>query len=168
MSQLTQSNSSPQAGATSTTSGLARSERIVTMIAIILGVAAAIYLLVSLLTTHEVCYGMRADRLLCQPMDGLAIERAFLTLMYPALLFVAAAAGAFWQTRTTEPGARSTAYGLLVSSVIVLIGIIIPALASAGFFLAPATIAITIAAVLGTIKFFQDYRDYRAARRSGE
>ncbi len=163
MPQLTQSNSTPQTGATPALSGLVRAERIVTVIAIVLGAAAAIYLLVSLLTTHEVCYGMRADHLLCQPMDALAMERAFLTLLYPAVLFVAAAAGAFWQTRATDSGARSTAYGLLVTSVVVLIGIIVPALASAGLFLAPATIAITVAAVLGTIKFFQDYRASRAS-----
>jgi hypothetical protein len=165
MSQMTQTNPTPQAGAPSMMNRLARAERITTIVAIILGVAAAIYLLVTLLTEHEVCYGMRADRLLCQPVDAVAAERAALVLLYPGVLFAAAAVAAFWQTRAIEPGARSTAYGLLVTSVVVLIGIVVPALAGAGLFLAPATLAITVAAVLGTIKFIQDYR---AGRATGE
>jgi hypothetical protein len=163
MSQMTQTNPAPQAGAPAIITRLARAERITTIVAIVLGVAASIYLLVTLLTEHEVCYGMRADRLLCQPVDAVAAERAALVLLYPGVLFAAAAVAAFWQTRTAEPGARNTAYGLLVSSVVVLIGIIVPALAGAGLFLAPATLAITVAAVLGTIKFIQDYRAGRAA-----
>ena len=95
----------------------------------------------------------------------MAVERAFLTLLYPGVLFVGAAAGAFWQTRATDPGARSTAFGLLVSSVLVLIGIIVPDLAGAGLFLAPATLVITVAAVLGTIKFIQDFRGGRRHRQ---
>ena len=162
MSQMTQTNSAPQASAPAIMTRLARAERITTIVAIVLGAAAAIYLLVTLLTEHEVCYGMRADRLLCQPVDAVAAERAALVLLYPGVLFAAAAVAAFWQTRATEPGARSTAYGLLVTSVVVLIGIVVPALAGAGLFLAPATLAITVAAVFGTIKFIQDYRAGRA------
>lgn len=158
MSQLTQSDPAPQADVAPVMSGLARAERIVTIIATVLAAAAAIYLLVTLLTEHEVCYGLGADRLLCQPVDTVAAERAALVLLYPGILFVGAAAGAFWHTRAVEPGARNTAYGLFVSSVVVLIGIVIPAIAGAGFFLLPATLVITVAAVLATVKFVQDYR----------
>src|SRR5579859_2812692 len=79
-----------------------------------------------------------------------------------------ATAGAFWHTRATEPGARSTAYGLLVSCVVVLIGIIVPAISGAGLFLLPATLVITVAAVLGTIKFIQDFRAGRHLSPSGD
>ena len=168
MSLMTQTNPSPPAGAAPMLSGLARAERIVTIVASVLGVAAAIYLLVTLLTEHEVCYGLQANRLICQPVDVIAAERAALVLLYPGVLFFGAAAGAFWHTRATDPGARSTAYGLLVSSVVVLIGIVVPAIAGAGLFLLPATLAITLAAVLGTIKFFQDYRAGRAASPPGD
>ena len=144
-------------------SRLARAERIVTLIALALGVLAAIYLMVTLLSEHEVCYGMQANSLLCKPVDAGAAGWALLILLYPAVLLAAAAAGAWWQTRAVDPGAQSTAYGLLVTSALVLIGIVLPAVATAGFFLAPATIAITVAGVLGTIKFAQDYRAGRAA-----
>jgi len=168
MSEMIQTNPAPQAGATPTPSGLVRAERITAIIAIALGVIAAIYLLVTLLSEHEVCYGLRADHLVCQPVDVVAAERAALVLLYPGVLFAAAALGAFWHTRATDPGARSTAYGLLVTSVIVLIGIIIPAFAGAGLFLAPATFVITITAVLGTIKFIQDFRAGRSWKSLGD
>jgi hypothetical protein len=144
-------------------SRLARAERIVTLIALALGVLAAIYLMVTLSTEHEVCYGMQANSLICRPVDAGAAGWALLILLYPAVLLAAAAAGAWWQTRAVEPSAQSTAYGLLASSVVVLIGIVLPAAATAGFFLAPATIAMTIVGILGTIKFAQDFRAGRAA-----
>jgi hypothetical protein len=165
MSQLTQSDHTSQAGPAPAISGIARAERITTIAAIVLAVAAAIYLLVTLLMEHEVCYGMSADRLLCQPADAVAIERAALVLLYPGVLFVGAAVGAFWHTKATEPSARNTAYGLLVTSVAVLILIVAPALLGAGLFLAPATLVITITAILGTIKFIQDFQSGRAAER---
>ena len=151
-------------------SRLARAERIVTLIAVALGALAAVYLMVTLATEHEVCYGMQANNLICRSVDAGAAGWALLILLYPAVLLAAAAAGAWWQTRAVEPSARSTAFGLLASSVVVLIGIVLPAVATAGFFLVPATIAITVAGVLGAIKFTQDYRAGRAAERarSGE
>lgn len=144
-------------------SRLARAERIVTLIALALGALAAVYLIVALLTEREICYGMQANNLLCRPGGAGAAGWALLILLYPAVLLAAAAAGAWWQTRAVDPGARSTAFGLLASSVVVLIGIVLPAVATAGFFLAPATVAMTVAGILGTIKFAQDFRAGRAA-----
>jgi hypothetical protein len=144
-------------------SRLARAERIVTLIAVALAALAAVYLIVTLVAEDEVCYGMQANNLICRSVDAGAAGWALLILLYPGVLLAAAAAGAWWQTRAVEPSARSTAFGLLASSVVVLIGIVLPAVATAGFFLAPATIAMTVAGVLGTIKFIQDYRAGRAA-----
>lgn len=161
MSEMTESNPAIQPGATSPLMRIARAERIMTNIAVALADAAALYLLASLLSAHEVCYGMRAGRLLCQPVDAIAAARAALVLLYPGVLFVGAVVGAFWQTRP-DVSSEGTAYGLLVSCVVVLIGIVAPAVFGAGLFLVPATVAITIAAILGTIKFIQDYRSKRA------
>ncbi|HEX9038368.1 MAG TPA: hypothetical protein VF808_15405 [Ktedonobacterales bacterium] len=144
-------------------SRLARAERVVTIIAVGLAAIAAVYLLVTLLSEHEVCYGMTASHLLCQQVDVTAAERAALVLMYPGVLFVGAAAGAFWHTRAVEPGARSTAFGLLASCAVVLVGIVVPAVSGAGFFLLPATIAMSVAAILGAVKFGQDFRASRGA-----
>ncbi|MGH2503899.1 MAG: hypothetical protein ACRDID_15420 [Ktedonobacterales bacterium] len=167
MSQISQTDdAAPQAGAAVPLSGLARAERLTTIAAIALAVIAAIFLYVSLFTEHEVCYGLRADHLQCQPLDVVAAERAALVLLYPGVLFAAAALGAFWHARATEPSSRSTAYGLTVSSVVVLIGIIVPALAGAGLYLLPATAVITATAVIATVKFIQDFRAGRAQRAS--
>lgn len=135
-----------------------QAERILTYVAVTLAALAAAYLLFTLLSEHEVCYGMQADKLLCQPVDGIAAARGALVLLFPGILFVGAAVGALWQTRATTPDARSTAFGLLVSSTVVLIGIVVPALAGAGFFLAPATALMTVVALLGTVKFVLDWR----------
>lgn len=144
---------------------LARAERIITLIALALGALAAVYLLAPLLTEHEICYGMQANKIICQPVDAVSAGRALLILLYPSVLLVAAAAGAWWQTHATEPSARSTAFGLLASSALVLIGIVLPAIATAGFFLVPATVAMTVAGILGAIKFTQEYLAGRAAER---
>jgi hypothetical protein len=133
-------------------------ERILTYVSVALAVVAAAYLLFTLLSEHEVCYGMQADKLLCQPVDAIAAARGALVLMFPGVLFIGAAAGALWQTRASAPDARNTAFGLLVTSTLLLIGIVVPALAGAGFFLAPATLLMTVVAILGTVKFVQDWR----------
>lgn len=135
-----------------------QAERILTYVAVALAALAAAYLLFTLLSEHEVCYGMQADKLLCQPVDGIAAARGALVLLFPGVLFVGAAVGALWHTRATAPDARSTAYGLLVTSTVVLIGIVVPALSGAGFFLAPATALMAVVAILSTVKFVQDWR----------
>ncbi len=133
-------------------------ERILTYISVALAGVAAAFLLFSLLSQREACYGMEAGHLLCQPVDALAAARAALVLMFPGVLFVGATIGALWQIRAHTPDARNAAFGLLVTSDILLIGIVVPALAGAGYFLAPATLLMTIVAILGTVKFVQDWR----------
>jgi hypothetical protein len=133
-------------------------ERILTYVAVALAAVTAAYLLFMLLSQHETCYGMQANKLLCQPVDAVAAARGAVVLAFPGLLFVGAAVGALWQTRARASENRNAAFGLLVTCTLLLIGIIVPALSGAGFFLAPATLLITIVAILGTIKFAQDWR----------
>jgi tellurite resistance protein TehA-like permease len=137
---------------------VSEAERILTYIAIALAAMAAAYLLFTLLSEHETCYGMQAGKLLCQPVDALAAARGALVLLFPGVLFVGAAVGALWQTRAKAPDARSTAFGLLVTSALLLVGIIMPALSGAGLFLAPAAALMFIVALLGAVKFVQDWR----------
>ncbi|MDE3231507.1 MAG: hypothetical protein KGO05_16635 [Chloroflexota bacterium] len=137
---------------------LAQAQRILTYLAVALAAIAAAYLLFTLLSEHEVCYGMRADKLLCQPVDAMAAARGALVLLFPGVLMVGAAVGALWGLNAKAPDHRSTAYGLLVTSDVVLIGIVAPALDGAGFFLVPATVVMTIVAILATIAFIHDWR----------
>lgn len=137
---------------------LALAQRILTYIAIALASVTAAYLLFTLLSQHEVCYGMRADKLLCQPVDALAAARGAVVLLFPGVLMVGAAVGALWQLSARASDNRSAAYGLLVTCVVVLIGIVVPALSGAGFFLVPATVVIAIVAIIATIRFFRDWR----------
>ncbi len=133
-------------------------ERILTYITIAVAAISAAYLLFMLLSQHETCYGMQASKLLCQPVDATAAARGAVVLAFPGLLFVGAAVGALWQTRPGVSENRSTAFGLLVMCTLLLIGIVVPALSGAGFFLLPATLLLLVVAILGTIKFVQDWR----------
>jgi hypothetical protein len=45
-----------------------------------------------------------------------------------------------------------------VTCALLLLGIVVPALAGAGFFLLPATLLVVAAAILGAVKFWQDWR----------
>lgn len=137
---------------------IADAERILTYIAVALAAVAAAYLLFMLFSQHETCYGMQADRLLCQPVDAVAAARSALVLLFPGVLMVGAAAGALWHSRAQAPDARSAAYGLLVTSALLFVGIIIPAMSGAGLFLAPAALVISIVTVLATIKFLSEWR----------
>lgn len=137
---------------------IAQIERILTYLTIALAIGAAIYLAVTLFSDHEVCYGMQSTKLLCQPVDAVATERAALVMMYPAVLFFGGCAAGIWQTRAVEPSARSTAYGLLVTCALMLLGIILPAVTTSGFFFLPGTAALTAVAIVGTVKFVRDWR----------
>lgn len=137
---------------------LASAQRILTFVSVGLAVVAAAYLLFMLFSEHETCYGMQASKLLCQPVDAVAAARSAVVLTFPAVLFLGAAAGALWQLRAVAPDARNAAFGLLVTCTLLLVGIIVPALAGAGFFLAPATLLMLVVAILGTVKFVQDWR----------
>jgi hypothetical protein len=164
MSDTTPTDDSPRTSAAPLT-GIARWERWATLAAIVLAAIAAIYLYVMLFSEHEVCYGLSASKLLCQPLDAAAFGRATVVWGYLAVLFGATALGAWWHAGATEPSARSAAYGLTVTSWVVLIGILIPGVAGSGLYLLPAGLAITAAVVLATIKFFQDFRSASRATR---
>lgn len=133
-------------------------ERILAYVALGIAALTSAYLLFMTLSEHETCYGMQAGKLLCQPVDATAAARSLIVLAYPGVLFVGATIGAIWQTRAQAPENRNTAFGLLVMSTLVLVGIMVPALAGAGFFLLPATLLVVIVAILGVVKFWQDWR----------
>lgn len=133
-------------------------ERILAYVAVVVAAISAAYLLFMLLSEHETCYGMQADKLLCQPVDAIAAARGALVLLFPGVLYVGATVGAVWQTRATVAENRNAAFGLLVTCALLLLGIVVPALSGAGFFLVPATLLVVVVAILGTVKFTQDWR----------
>ena len=133
-------------------------ERILAYVAVVVAAISAAYLLFMLLSEHETCYGMQADKLLCQPVDAIAAARGALVLLFPGVLYIGATVGAVWQTRATASENRNAAFGLLVTCALLLLGIVVPALSGAGFFLLPATALVVVVAILGTVKFAQDWR----------
>lgn len=140
-------------------------ERILAYVALGLAALTSAYLLFMALSEHETCYGMQAGKLLCQPVDATAAARGLIVLAFPGVLFVGATIGAVWQTRAQASENRNTAFGLLVTCALLLLGIVVPALGGAGFFLLPATLLVVAVAILGAVKFWQDWR--AGAARAG-
>ena len=143
---------------------IARTEIILALAACVLSLVASGYLLISLFGAHEICYGVSNQALLCKPVAPSSLEfaqqsaRVVFVLSTVIVLFLAAALGAWWQHHTKEPSNRSVACGLLVTCAFLIIAITVPAISGAGFYLAPATILMAVAAVLGLVVLIRDWR----------
>lgn len=143
---------------------IARAETILALASFALSLLASGYLLVSLFGAHEICYGVSNQAMLCKPIAPNSVEfaqqsaRVAFVLSTVLVLFLAAALAAWWQHHTKEPSNRSVAYGLLATCAFLIVAITIPAISGAGFYLAPATILIAIAAVLGLVALIRGGR----------
>lgn len=143
---------------------LARAETILALVAFALSVLASGYLLISLFGAHEICYGVSNQAMLCKPIAPTSAEfaqqaaRVLFVLSTVIVLFLASALAAWWQHHTPEPSNRSVASGLLVTCAFLIVAMTVPAISGAGFYLAPATILVAIAAVLSLVALIRDRR----------
>ena len=143
---------------------IARVQTILALVSFVLCVLASAYLLISLFGAHEICYGVSNQAVLCKPIAPSSLEfaqqsaRVAFVLSTVIVLFLAATLSAWWQHHTAEPSNRSVACGVLVTCAFLIVAITVPAIGGAGFYLAPATILISIAAVLGLYIFIRDWR----------
>jgi magnesium-transporting ATPase (P-type) len=148
---------------------IARIETILALISFALSLVASVYLLVSLFGAHEICYGVSNQAMLCKPLAPTSLEfaqqsaRTAFVLSTVIVLFLAATLAAWWQHHTKEPSNRSVACGVLVTCTFLIVAMTVPAMSGAGFYLAPATLLMTIAAVLGLVVLIRDWRASRAA-----
>jgi hypothetical protein len=104
------------------------------------------YFIVSLLGEHEVCYGIQAKKLICEPMSLQSAERLALVVATILVFFAVAAAGAWFHQRAKESGARSAALGTMCTAAVFIICMTAPALNGVGLFLLPATVLMLAAA----------------------
>lgn len=143
---------------------IARTQTILALVSFVLCLLASAYLLISLFGAHEICYGVSNQAVLCKPIAPSSLEfaqqsaRVAFVLSTVIVLFLAATLSAWWQHHTAEPSNRSVACGVLVTCAFLIVAITVPAIGGAGFYLAPATILISIAAVLGLYIFIRDWR----------
>lgn len=143
---------------------LARVQTILALVSFVLCLLASAYLLISLFGAHEICYGVSNQAVLCKPIAPSSLEfaqqaaRIVFVLSTVIVLFLAATLSAWWQHHTAEPSNRSVACGVLVTCAFLIVAITVPAIGGAGFYLAPATILISAAAVLGLFIFIRDWR----------
>lgn len=149
---------------------IARVQTILALVSFVLCVLASAYLLISLFGAHEICYGVSNQTMLCKPIAPSSIEfaqqaaRIAFVLSTVIVLFLAATLAAWWQHHTPEPSNRSVACGTLVTCAFLIVAITIPAVSGAGFYLAPATILISAAAVLGLYILIRDWRAAATSR----
>lgn len=143
---------------------IARVQTILALVSFVLCLLASAYLLISLFGAHEICYGVSNQAVLCKPIAPSSLEfaqqaaRIVFVLSTVIVLFLAATLSAWWQHHTAEPSNRSVACGVLVTCAFLIVAITVPAIGGAGFYLAPATILISAAAVLGLIILVRDWR----------
>jgi hypothetical protein len=138
-----------------------RFELYTALAAFILALVAGLYLAISTFAQHEACYGMVAGKLTCQQLVpgtvayAQAAGRAALVLTTVLALYGIGALGAWWQSRTKENGARTTAYMLVVCCGLTDIAITLPAIGGVGFYLVPSAVLVTACAILGLIALLQ-------------
>lgn len=143
---------------------LARTETWLALAALVLAVLASLYLVISLFGANEVCYGISSRSVLCTPLKPGSAEyaqvggRLLFVLVVVLVLFAGGALGAWGHERAKEPSARSASLGLLCACAFFILGLTIPAISGAGFFLIPSTTLVSIAAILGLVRLLQETR----------
>lgn len=151
---------------THTMTRVTRAEVGVAFFAAGLALLTAIYLIFSLFGQRQICYGVQADRLVCQPVSFAAAERPALVIITILAFYFGGAAGAWLHARAKEPTARSAAFGLLCTCAIFLLCIVVPALNGSGLFLAPSMLLMLIAALLGLVALIRGSIGARARATS--
>jgi hypothetical protein len=126
-----------------------------------LALIAGLYLAVATFAQHEACYGMVAGKLTCQTLVPGTLEyaqaagRAAFVLSTVLALYGIGALGAWWQSRTKDPSARTTAYMVVVSCALLNLAITLPAIGGVGFYFIPSTVLALVTAVLGLVALLQ-------------
>lgn len=133
------------------------------IVSAILAMAAGLYLVISTFVANETCYGISSAKIVCHPLSAVDAAqtgaRIVVVLSTVWALFAASLAAAWWQSRTREPGARSTAYLVLVTCAITVVSITIPAISGVGFFFVPSTVVLAAGAIVGLFA----WREQRAS-----
>lgn len=139
---------------------LARAELVLALVGVLVGVATFAWLAITALAENEVCYGMSATKVQCQPVDALAAGRFVLVLSNILIPLLVALLAVRWQLHTTDPSARGVAYWTMFTCVLfVVCGAVLPAMTGAGFFLLPMAILMAAAATLGFVVWWQARKD---------
>lgn len=129
--------------------------------AFVLALVAGLYLAITTFAAHEACYGMVAGKLTCQKLVpgttdyAQAAARAALVLTTVLGLYGIGALGAWWQSRTKDSGARTTAYMLVVCCGLTDVAITMPAVGGVGFYLIPSAVLVIACAIFGLLALLQ-------------
>jgi hypothetical protein len=127
--------------------------------AFVLAIAAGLYLVITTFVANETCYGISNAKIVCHPLTGVDLAqtgaRMVIVLSTVWALFLGSLGAAWWQSRASEPGARSTAYLVLVTCAVTVVSITIPAISGVGFFFVPSTLVLSAAAIIGLVAWWR-------------
>ncbi len=114
-----------------------------------LALVTSIFFLFALLGQRQVCYGMRADKLLCQSISLATAARFALVVVTVLAFFAGGAIGAWFHQRAKDGSGRGVALGVLATCAVFVVCMVLPALNGPGLFLLPSTALLLVAAALG-------------------
>lgn len=121
--------------------------------AFVVALVAGVYLAITTFVEQETCYGIRASKIVCHPLSGQTLAqtsaRVMIVLSIVVVLYAAGVAAAWWQARTLQSDARTTAYMALVTCAVTVLAIALPALEGVGIFFLPGCVLLLAAAAVG-------------------
>lgn len=145
----------PRLTAPASVNRYARIELITAIVSLALAIGAGIYLAYMTFSQNEACYGISNRKIVCQHLTPGSLDaaeaggRLFVVLSIVLALYAGGVLGAWWQGRTQDPSARTTAYLVLVTCAVTVIGMTLPAISGTGFFFLPGMAVLVIAAIVG-------------------
>lgn len=125
--------------------------------ALALAIGTGIYLAYTTFSESEVCYGISNRKIVCQHLTPGSLDaaqaggRLFVVLSMVLALYAACVLCAWWQGRTREPSAQTTAYCALLTCAVTVVAVTLPAVSGPGFFFLPSMGVLVIAALLGLV-----------------
>lgn len=135
----------------------ARFELGTTIAALALAIATGIYLAYTTFSQNEVCYGISNRKIVCQHLTPGSLDaaqaggRLFVVLSMVLSLYAGSVLCAWWQGRTQEPSAQTTAYCALLTCAVTVVAVTLPAVSGPGFFFLPSMAVLVIAAIIGLV-----------------
>lgn len=139
----------------------ARIELVSAVVSLALAIGAGIYLAYMTFSQNEVCYGISNRKIICQHLTPGSLDaaeaggRLFVVLSIVLALYAGGVLSAWWQSRTQDPSARTTAYLVLVTCAATVMGVTLPAVSGTGFFFLPAMAVLVIATIIGLVARLQ-------------
>ncbi len=149
----------------------ARIELVTAIASLALAIAAGLYLAYMTFSQNEACYGISNRKIVCQHLAPGSLEaaqaggRLFVVLSIVLALYAGGVLSAWWQSRAQDSSARTTAYLVLVTCAVTVIGMTLPAISGTGFFFLPSMAVLLVAAIVGLVALLNQRETQRETQQ---